>query len=127
MSAMKRAGGPIIATFIMGVLTIFIFAIITYSLFRTDPDTDTPPCNTLYQCVGSTMLAAISMDSIAGIFHEEIWLDVPERFWEDSLLQVHMRVWAAQRVFVCTSCHTCACIHMCAGIFIHARELARFS
>eukprot|EP00798_Chlamydomonas_sp_ICE-L_P025884 gene25884-11559_t len=50
MQAMNRAGTNIIATFVMGVLTIFIFSIITYSLFRDEGvEGELPPCNTFYQ------------------------------------------------------------------------------
>lgn len=47
LAALGRVGSQLLNTFVLCILAIFIFAIVGYSVFRTDPVTNTPPCGTL--------------------------------------------------------------------------------
>ncbi|MEW5320496.1 MAG: hypothetical protein WDW38_011564 [Sanguina aurantia] len=87
VEAMTRSGLNIINTFVLGVLAIYVCAVITFLAFR-DPlieGESAPHCTTFYQCLGIHFVAGLQ-GNIIPIFSDPLQA-VPEEFNYDSLIQ----------------------------------------
>ncbi|EFJ39749.1 hypothetical protein VOLCADRAFT_121781 [Volvox carteri f. nagariensis] len=87
--AIQRSGMNILNTFVLAVLAIYTFAVVTFLVFQ-EPTTadkgDGPPCDTFYQCMGAHMLTGI-MGDISNLFNSDLWDTVPSQVGEDGLQQ----------------------------------------
>jgi len=83
-----RVWSNIVNTFILGILTIFMFGMAIYQVFRNDPADNAPTCATLYQCIGQAIVAGIGQGDISVLFHDNIWNDVPEIVYYEPLTQL---------------------------------------
>ncbi|KAG2491060.1 hypothetical protein HYH03_010506 [Edaphochlamys debaryana] len=87
--AIQRSGIAILNTFVLAVLAIYTFAVVTFLAFR-DPTRvdkgDGPPCETFYQCMGAHMLTGI-MGDISALFNSDLWDTVPEQVQQDGMQQ----------------------------------------
>eukprot|EP00198_Chlamydomonas_reinhardtii_P012135 XP_001701472.1 ryanodine-inositol 1,4,5-triphosphate receptor Ca2+ channel [Chlamydomonas reinhardtii] len=87
--AIQRSGINILNTFVLAVLAIYVFAVVTFLVFK-DPTRvdkgDGPPCDTFYQCMGAHMLTGI-MGDISNLFNSDLWDTVPEAVDMDGLQQ----------------------------------------
>ncbi|KXZ52375.1 hypothetical protein GPECTOR_9g419 [Gonium pectorale] len=95
--AIQRSGINILNTFVLAVLAIYVFAVVTFLVFseptRVDKG-DGPPCDTFYQCMGAHMLTGI-MGDISNLFNSDLWDTVPSQVGQDGLQQ-------ARTIFVLT-------------------------
>ncbi|GIM17351.1 hypothetical protein Vretimale_19887, partial [Volvox reticuliferus] len=87
--AIQRSGMNILNTFVLAVLAIYTFAVVTFLVFKEPTQADKgdgPPCATFYQCMGAHMLTGI-MGDISNLFNSDLWDTVPESVNEDGLQQ----------------------------------------
>lgn len=45
---------------ILGILSIFIYGVVAFAVFKDSKEEHSPTCQTLFQCVAAFMLAGIS-------------------------------------------------------------------
>ncbi|GIL50406.1 hypothetical protein Vafri_6619 [Volvox africanus] len=87
--AIQRSGVNILNTFVLAVLAIYTFAVVTFLAFKEPTDADKgdgPPCDTFYQCMGAHMLTGI-MGDISALFNSDLWDTVPEQVNTDGRQQ----------------------------------------
>ena len=67
-------GGPLlIKTGLVGILVIFMYAVVSFLAFGHDPDFS---CSSLYGCIGAHLVNALSTSSISGLWRERAEWDV---------------------------------------------------
>ena len=70
-------GGPLlIKTGLVGILVIFMYAVVSFLAFGHDPDFS---CSSLYGCIGAHLVNALATSSISGLWRETAeWGAVPD-------------------------------------------------
>ncbi|GMH44357.1 hypothetical protein BSKO_12291 [Bryopsis sp. KO-2023] len=88
MEAMSKSGTAILRTAVLGILSIFMFAVVTFLLFNDAmSEEDMKPCTTFFQCVGAHLIAGIYGD-ISSLFTEHLPGDVPDDVNQNLLRQL---------------------------------------
>lgn len=86
VEALTKSGAAILRTAVLGILSIFMFAVISFIAFNDEnPGGGGKPCSTFYQCAGSHLIAGIYGD-ISTLFTDHLPGDVPDNV-SNSLLQ----------------------------------------
>ena len=60
LAAVTRVSGTLSGTFYLGMLSIFVYGVVAYAVFKNPDIEHMPQCTTLFQCIMAFMLAGIS-------------------------------------------------------------------
>eukprot|EP00803_Ostreobium_quekettii_P004576 evm.model.scf_406EXC.4 EVM.evm.TU.scf_406EXC.4 scf_406EXC:46870-60636(-) len=108
IEALSKSGTAILRTAVLAILSILIFAVLSFTLFREPLAGQAPPCSTFYQCTGSHFIAGIYGD-IAGLFTGDLASDVPDDVgssWKLQLRSIFVVVFFMMWTFVLSNIFT---------------------